>query len=141
MNKGCKDTRGMNLSPQPCVICFTMFQPRTSIQETCGAYRCVEENKKRKNVYKNRRVVPDNKKRFSTNGGAVVVAAPDEYLDYIGLEYSALEWSISLEEGLLPPGVTVRNNGKKFKVCGQPTPIDRALSGGRKYCTQWLEAV
>ncbi len=134
------DLRGANFSPRCCAICGKTYQPKVNIQETCGG-DCAQKNKNMKRTAKGvRKVGYDNRRRFDVNG-AVIVASPDEYADYIGLEYGSVELEASLHIGLLPPGVTFERKGKRYKVIGEPTPIDFALSGLGHYNHQKLEVI
>ena len=124
------DLRGKNLSPKTCVICGNVYQPKMSIQETCS-FQCSEKRKNRNRTASGiRKVGYDNRQRFYGSGGVYkIVTAPDEFIDYIGLEYNSLEYHAALEMGCFPPGVVIEHGAKRLMICGDPTPIDFALTG------------
>lgn len=128
MNNGI-DLRGKHLPMKPCVICGEMYQPRTSIQETCGG-KCAIKNRDAKVTESQRRRVPfEHRQRYYKDGSIVIIDAPAEYRDYVGMEYTSLEYQASLAMGTLPPGIIVEKSGVKYQIYGEPTPLDWALKG------------
>lgn len=124
------DLRGQHLSPRTCEICGKTYQPKMTIQATCGE-KCAQKKKNaRRTASGIRKVGYDNRQRFYGSGGVYkIVTAPDEFIDYIGLEYNSLEYHAALEMGCFPPGVVIEHGAKRLMICGDPTPIDFALTG------------
>lgn len=105
-----------------CKVCGIEFQS-TFVLNTICSKKC--KNKLYWETHKSEYHEP----RKRQEGSIKIVDAPLEYKDYVGMEYNSLEYQSSLYMGTFPEGIILERDGKRYKIHGEPTPIDFALRG------------
>lgn len=130
-----------------CKFCGVNFEPAPKVpqQKYCSIsckekyYYAHRDDKADRRHY----AIPviSNREDHPAQNPFTVVAAPDEYLDYVGLEYNSIQMQASLEMGALPPGIILRRGKTRLIVRGEPTPLEFCLRGLGHYKHQKLEKV
>ena len=107
-----------------CPICFTEFQPRTHIQETCSS-RCAQFNRVRKDTAKRRVEAamkgPDRKKHFT-----ITDTLPRD-IDLLWVQLDPKEMDEALEDHALPECARLTYGGVAYEV------FDSLAGNGRIY--------
>lgn len=107
-----------------CPICFTEFQPRTYIQETCSS-RCSVKNRTRKETKKRRQAAamrpPESKKHYT-----ITDTLPRD-LDMLWVMFTVSEMDEALEDHALPECVQLTSGEVKYEV------FDSLAGNGKVY--------